>query len=291
MTQNPYQVLGVPSGADLAECTRAYKRLAKKYHPDLNPGDHVAEAKMAEVNAAFDAIKNGNTAKSTSTGSSRSADAGSDYYTAVVNFINHGQYAQAINLLGNMDKSDTRWYYLAALAYMGYGDQEKALANIRIAVNREPDNANYQSAYNSIRQGINPLGFGFDPFSFFDFSAYTAGTGNTGTGRPQSRPVRRQGGCLLTILRVALVIFIIRLVILGITSLMSWSSQYQHYDVSPGNAYGYSQSAESGQSGNQSNDGNNNESNDQYGYDGQNSRSQRGGNNAFGQASGSSAGA
>ena len=76
MTQNPYQVLGVPNGADLAECTQAYKRLAKKYHPDLNPGDRVAEAKMAEVNAAFDAIKNGNTADSTSTGSRRSADAG-----------------------------------------------------------------------------------------------------------------------------------------------------------------------------------------------------------------------
>ena len=189
------------------------------------------------------AIKNGNTADSTSTGSRRSADAGSDYYTAVVNFINHGQYAQAINLLGNMDKSDTRWYYLAALAYMGYGDQEKAMANIRIAVNREPNNANYQSAYNSIRQGINPMGFGFDPFSFFDFSAYTAGAGNTGTHRQQSRPVRRQGGCLLTILRIALAIFIIRLVILGITSLVSWSTQYQHYDVSPGNAYSYSQSA------------------------------------------------
>ena len=279
MTQNPYQVLGVPSGADLAECTRAYKRLAKKYHPDLNPGDRVAEAKMAEVNAAFDAIKNG-----TATGSRHQADAGSDYYTAVVNFINHGQYAQAINLLSTMDKSDTRWYYLAALAYMGYGDQEKALANIRIAVNREPGNANYQSAYNSIRQGINPLGFGFDPFSFFDFSAYTPGAGTTGTRRQQSRPVRRQGGCLLTILRVALAIFIIRLVILGITSLLSWSSQYQHYDVSPGNAYSYSQSADGDQSSNQSGDPN---GSDQYAYsDGQGS-----GNSAFGSASGSSAGA
>ena len=38
MTQNPYQVLGVPNGADLAECTQAYKRLAKKYHPDTKPG-------------------------------------------------------------------------------------------------------------------------------------------------------------------------------------------------------------------------------------------------------------
>ena len=132
------------------------------------------------------------------------------------------------------------------------------MANIRIAVNREPNNANYQSAYNSIRQGINPMGFGFDPFSFVDFSAYTAGAGNTGTRRQQSRPVRRQGGCLLTILRIALAIFIIRLVILGITSLVSWSSQYQHYDVSPGNAYSYSQSAD----GNQSNDQNDAKAND-----------------------------
>lgn len=161
MTQNPYQVLGVPNGADLAECTQAYKRLAKKYHPDLNPGDRVAEAKMAEVNAAFDAIKNGNTADSTSTGSRRSADAGSDYYTAVVNFINHGQYAQAINLLGNMDKSDTRWYYLAALAYMGYGDQEKAMANIRIAVNREPNNSQLPKRLQQHSPGDQPYGLRF----------------------------------------------------------------------------------------------------------------------------------
>ncbi|MGN1124031.1 MAG: DnaJ domain-containing protein, partial [Eubacterium sp.] len=39
MITNPYKVLGVPDGASEEECTRAYKRLAKKYHPDLNPGD------------------------------------------------------------------------------------------------------------------------------------------------------------------------------------------------------------------------------------------------------------
>lgn len=55
MTQNPYQVLGVPNGADLAECTQAYKQPGQKIPPDLKPGDRVAEAKMAEVNAAFDA--------------------------------------------------------------------------------------------------------------------------------------------------------------------------------------------------------------------------------------------
>ena len=91
----------------------------QKVPPGSKPGGSCGRGQDGRGNAAFDAIKNGNTADSTFTGSRRSADTGSDYYTAVVNFINHGQYAQAINLLGNMDKSDTRWYYLAALAYMG----------------------------------------------------------------------------------------------------------------------------------------------------------------------------
>ena len=51
MITNPYKVLGVPEGASLDECTRAYKKLAKKYHPDLNPNDKAAEIKMAEINS------------------------------------------------------------------------------------------------------------------------------------------------------------------------------------------------------------------------------------------------
>lgn len=46
-------------GASKDEVTKAYRRLAKKYHPDLNPGDEEAAKKMAEVNAAYDSIMNG----------------------------------------------------------------------------------------------------------------------------------------------------------------------------------------------------------------------------------------
>ena len=60
MTTNPYRILGVPDGASADECTAAYKRLAKKYHPDLNPNNPEAANKMAEINAAYDQIKNGN---------------------------------------------------------------------------------------------------------------------------------------------------------------------------------------------------------------------------------------
>ncbi len=58
MGTDPYQVLGVSPNASEDEIRQAYRRLAKKYHPDLNPGDKTAAQKMNEVNAAYDAIKN-----------------------------------------------------------------------------------------------------------------------------------------------------------------------------------------------------------------------------------------
>ena len=48
-----YEVLGVDKSADDATLKRAYRKLAKKYHPDVNPGDKEAEAKFKEATEAY----------------------------------------------------------------------------------------------------------------------------------------------------------------------------------------------------------------------------------------------
>ena len=47
-----YEVLGLQKGASEEEIKKAYRKLAKQYHPDLHPGDKEAEAKFKEVNEA-----------------------------------------------------------------------------------------------------------------------------------------------------------------------------------------------------------------------------------------------
>ncbi|MBQ0026569.1 MAG: DnaJ domain-containing protein, partial [Lachnospiraceae bacterium] len=48
-----YEVLGIPKDADDAAIKKAYRTLAKKYHPDANPGDKEAEAKFKEASEAY----------------------------------------------------------------------------------------------------------------------------------------------------------------------------------------------------------------------------------------------
>lgn len=51
--KDPYQTLGVARGADAAELKRAYRKLAKKLHPDVNPGDAKIEQRFKEVSQAY----------------------------------------------------------------------------------------------------------------------------------------------------------------------------------------------------------------------------------------------
>ena len=177
MMDDPYKVLGVSPDATDEEIKQAYRRLAKKYHPDRNPDDKEAARKMQEVNAAYEQIKNPDKAQSSggyggaggygnygsgyydpfggayrqqSYGSSQTED---QYQQAAYQYLRFGRYQEALNALGSSTERNARWYYLSALANNGLGNQVTALEHMRRAVSMEPDNMEYLNALNRMEHG------------------------------------------------------------------------------------------------------------------------------------------
>lgn len=56
MTRDPYQELGVPKSASADDIRKAFRKLAKQFHPDANPGNAAAEERFKRVSAAFDIL-------------------------------------------------------------------------------------------------------------------------------------------------------------------------------------------------------------------------------------------
>jgi len=58
MAEDYYKTLGVPRNASQADIQKAYRELARKYHPDMNPNDKTAKKKFQQIQAAFDVLNN-----------------------------------------------------------------------------------------------------------------------------------------------------------------------------------------------------------------------------------------
>ena len=181
---DPYQVLGVGPDASDEEIKRAYRKLAKQYHPDANPGDEYAAKKMQEVNDAYDRIKNPEKYRGAASGGQSQNPYGQHGYggyggygydpfggyyrqqqsyhqkyadshlQAAYNYILYRRYREALNVLAQY--SGTRgaeWYYLSALANHGIGSQVTALEHIRKAVSMDPGNQEYLNALDRMERG------------------------------------------------------------------------------------------------------------------------------------------
>ena len=168
--RDPYEVLGVSRNATKEEITKAYRKLAKKYHPDLHPNDKEAEKRMAEINEAYDRINSGKTSGSYGSGSYGSGSYGSgsygsgsygsynsgsygDYYntdygyssgdplfSAVRKCLETYRFADALKLLDAIEKRNGEWYYLAAIAHFNMGNKTTALNYASQAVKLDPNN-------------------------------------------------------------------------------------------------------------------------------------------------------
>ncbi len=154
---DPYEVLGVPRGADEETIKKAYRELIKKYHPDKyvnSPLADVASEKTKEINRAYDML----TGKNTDNGGSQSYggynggysyNAGQDSYSNVRALLTMNRTAEAEAMLNRLPKN-AEWYYLMGVICLRKGWYDQGVANLRRAVELDPNNIEYRGALDNI---------------------------------------------------------------------------------------------------------------------------------------------
>lgn len=158
--RDPYETLGLKPGASDDEVKKAYKQMAKKYHPDVTGNDPQAAKMMQEVNAAYDAIINKkNTYQSSGSnygyGYQEQEDEEPNEMKAAANYINARRYREALYALSTLplEKRNGRWYYLSSIAKAYSGDTNGAYADISTAIQKEPNNLQYHAFLDRLRGG------------------------------------------------------------------------------------------------------------------------------------------
>ena len=191
MSRDPYEVLGVSRNASDDEIKKAYRRLAKQYHPDMHPNDPVAAKKMNEINAAYEQIKNPQKAQEDPTqggyggygsgsgyGGYNGGSSGNPYedffrnfgfggyqnqqrpggqsgpteFQAARHFINLGSYQDAANVLDGMEQADRSAEWYYLSALANYGLGNRILATQMIETALRMDPDNIE--YEQVRRRI-----------------------------------------------------------------------------------------------------------------------------------------
>ena len=183
--QDPYRVLGVAPDASEDEIKKAYRALAKKYHPDVNNGSAEAEMRMKEVNEAYSQVmkmrRDGASANQGAYGGTgygggygsygsygpfggfgggyggsyggygsyggqqQSGYSSNPRLQAARNYVRSGHYQEAVNVLSSIQERTAEWYYLSGEASLGIGNRVAALNYARQAVSMDPNNFEYQA--------------------------------------------------------------------------------------------------------------------------------------------------
>lgn len=154
MKRDPFEVLGIPQGADDNTVKNAYRELARRYSVN---GETPDGAKMREIDDAYDSIILSRTGGGSSSQQSSYSQQSYQSYSApsfgdIRAKLGAGKVDEADALLDNVPvgQRTAEWYYLKGTVSHRRGWLEDAASNFERAYRQEPNNAEYRRAYENV---------------------------------------------------------------------------------------------------------------------------------------------
>ncbi|MGM9680841.1 MAG: DnaJ domain-containing protein [Eubacteriales bacterium] len=156
---DPYKTLGVSRDATDEEIKKAYRDLARKYHPDNyvdSPLSDLVQEKMKEINEAYDAIQK-ERSSGKSYGSTNSYSTGNSNYGGELQharqLVNDGRYSEADIVLDSIPSQgrNAEWNFLMGIVKTRRGYYYDAMRFFETACYLDPDNPEYRQALSDIR--------------------------------------------------------------------------------------------------------------------------------------------